>query len=195
MSDATNDALFAEEPDQATTVLEEAFQTYSDAGLRLPPVPLDMTESLDELSGDWHFGTADLPLTDRADFLAAAADPATPPQLGFGHMGHGVSSWWLCYRLIRGPLALFVRQSYGGVYDDEESSRAAVNNLVPDLEELIVGADLAQKSGRIAKGQRLIVVVDDLEGGYWQIGDGAPTPETGIDAVTAALAFLNSAQG
>ena len=156
--------------------LREAFLLYRKAGLLLPPVPRELVDGLQELA-PWRYGTVDSDLRDRDGFHAAAEDPAAPPQITFGHVGYGLASWWLCYRLIVGPLALFVRQSFGSAYDtDGQNTRRAINETVLDIEELIVAADAARDASRLAAGQRLIVAIDEVEGGGWGIA-GAETFE------------------
>ena len=194
MSNSIDDILGADESEPTVTALEAACEAYREAGLRLPPVPLELADDFDEQPGDWHYGTTDVSLTDRAEFEAAAQNPATLQQVAFGHVGHGVSSWWLCYRLIRPSLAVFVRQSYGSAYEEnEEANRDRVNDVAAEIEELIVVADAAQQAGRIPAGQRLIVVIDDVEGSYWQVGKAQPTAEEGSDALFAALTHLRTA--
>jgi hypothetical protein len=193
MTSSIDDLFAADESEPTGTVLEAACDAYREAGLRFPPVPLELTDDFDEQAGEWHYGTTDASLTDRIAFEADAQNPATPAQVAFGHVGHGVASWWLCYRLIRPSLAVFVRQSYGSAYEDnEEASRDRVNVVTAEIEELIVLADAAQAAGSLPAGQRLIVVVDDVEGSYWQVGSGPQAPEDGSDALFAAVAHLRS---
>jgi len=170
--------------------LTRASLLYREAGLRLPPVPREFAERLQE-QADWRFGTEPIELTDREGFLAAARDPATPAQIGFGHVGYGIASWWLCYRLIRDPLAVFQRHSYGGVYSDNEASGSFFNSTVERIEELIVLADAPRCAGRIAPGQRLVLAIDSLGGSGWEIAgeaDGWRDSDQPIDDVMAFLA-------
>ena len=170
-------------------VLEEAFLRYRAAGLRLPPVPRELVETLVE-QAEWQFGTDVLNLTDRAGFLDAARDPTAPAEIGFGHVGHGVASWWPCYRLILAPLAVFVRHSYGGAYGDHEASRGIINPTVERIEELIVLAEAARRAGRIAPGQRLVVAIDDLGGSGWEIAGGTDGWRDSDQPIGDALSFL-----
>jgi hypothetical protein len=154
------------------SALAKASLLYREVGLRLPPVPLELAERLLE-QAEWRFGTDPAVLTDRDGFLAAARDPATPAQIGFGHVGDGITSWWLCYRLIRGALAVYLRHSFGGVYNDHKASVGIINPTVGQVEQLVVVADADSRSGRIAPGQRLVLVIDDLGGSGWEIAGGS----------------------
>jgi hypothetical protein len=171
-------------------IVETAFARYHNAGLRLPPVPRELVDRTAEQS-EWQFGTDSAELTDRAGFLQDARDPQAEAALGFGHVGHGIASWFLCYRLILGPLAVFVHHSYGDAYGDDEASRRIFNRAVEQIEELIVMADAARRTGRIAPGQRLVVVIDPLGGSGWEVaGDENGWRKSG-DPIEDAREFLS----
>ncbi|GEM_PF-3452154 len=153
-----------DEDDAPEAVLEAAFEDYAESGLRMPPVPRGLVSQLEE-QAEWLYGTELLDLSDREEFLQAARAAAPKSRVALGHTGHGQASWYLGYQLIDGPLCVFVRQRYGTPYDDAELARTLVNNTVEGIEELVVRADEARDSGRLAAGQRLLVVIDDLEPG------------------------------
>jgi hypothetical protein len=152
--------------------LAKAAQLYRTAGLRCPPVPPELAESLAG-HAEWQFGTEVVDLTDRDDFLAAARDPASPAQVAFGHVGYGIANWWLCYRLILAPLAVFARHSFGGVYADHEASLRSINPNVEQVGELIALSDVAVHTGRLLPGRRLVLLLDPLGGSGWEIAGGA----------------------
>lgn len=161
-----------DEDDAPEAVLAAAYETYTDSGLRLPPVPRELVGALEE-QADWLYATEPCDVSDREEFMEAARAEGAKPRVAFGHTGHGQASWYLCYQLIRGPLRVFVRQRYGSPYDDEELARASVNRVTEGVEELVVHADAAQESGRLAKGQRLLVAVDEMDGsGFEILGSG-----------------------
>lgn len=169
--------------------LARASLLYREAGMRLPPVPPELADRLQE-QAEWQFSTDLVELTDREGFLATARDPATPTQIGFGHVGHGITSWWLCYRLIRDSIAVFLRQSFGGVYNDHEASLGIINPTVEQIEKLIPAADAARRAGRIAPGQRLVLVIDDLGGGGWEIAGGSDGWHDSKQPIDDVVAFL-----
>jgi len=185
---APSDRQEAFDPDG---VLVEAFLLYREAGLYLPPVPRELARRLDELA-EWQFGSAPADLTDRAAFLAEAARPDAGTSVAFGHAGHGLASWFLCYRLIRGPLAVFIRQRFGGPYDNEDVGRFIVNRTAQAIEALVVAADGARASGLIAAGQRLAVLVDDVEGSGWHMLGGESRWQPSESAITDALVALTA---
>lgn len=176
--------------DDEETPLEEAFLTYRDAGLRLPPVPRELAESLEQF-GEWHFATESGSLTDRASLMEQAGRAETLSQVGFGYTGHGLASWWLCYRLILDSLAVFVRLSLGSPYAaDADSGRDAANQAMKRIEELIVAAGIVKEAGLLKPGQRLLAVSDDLEGSGWKVTGGEWNPT--LTPLEDALAFLAS---
>ena len=189
MSDA-NAALPDDDDDEPASALEEAFLLYRDAGLRLPAVPRELAEALEQ-QADWQYASEPAELTDRAGFLAEAAKPKAGPSVAFGHTGHGVASWYLCYRLIRGPLAVFLRQRFGGAYDDPEIGLAVANGTAMAVEELVVAADQARAAKRLGPRERLVVVVDDVDGSGWQVMGGAAADwHADEEPIAAASAFL-----
>jgi hypothetical protein len=181
----------AAEPNGASgaTALDEAQRRYREAGLHLPPVPRELAETLMQ-QGAWEFGTEPRDLTDRAGFLADAQRADAPPEIGFGHVGHGTVSWWLCYRLILDPLAVFLCQGFGGVYGDVTAQREIANRTLERLPELIVIAEAARTAGRLPAPERLVVVIDDRGGSGWCVNGGGPDWQDSDDALTAALDWL-----
>ena len=169
--------------------LARASLLYREAGLRLPPVPGDLAPRLQELT-EWQFRTDAVELTDRDGFLAAARDLATPAQIGFGHVGHGITCWWLCYWLIRGPLAVYLRHSFGGIYNDHEARLGIINPTVEQVEQLIVFADAGSCAGRIGPEQRLVLAIDHLGGGGWEIAGGWDGWHGSNQPIEDVMAFL-----
>jgi hypothetical protein len=172
--------------------LGEASRLYRQAGLSLPPVPRELAGRLREYA-EWEYGTEFADLTDQNGFLIAARDPETPTQVGFGHVGHGITSWWLCYRLIGESCAVYFRQSYGGAYDDHEAAQSFINPIVEQIAVLISRADAAHSSGRIAPDRRLVVVIDSLGGSGWQIAGDAHGWRDSDKPIDEAMAFLDRA--
>ena len=172
------------------SALEDAFVRYQENGLRLPPVPRDLVDELDEFA-DWRWGSEDINLEDRESFLDAAHKPGGQAEIAFGHVGHGVSSWWLCYLLRTDALAVYLRLAYGGVYQDSEETTARANEAAAALEELIPAAAAAKAAGRLRGGHRLIVVDDDKQGGFWETAGDLAGPQPSDDPLGAAMAFLS----
>jgi hypothetical protein len=171
--------------------LEEAFFLYRDAGLRLPPIPAELAPKLEEVA-EWLFASSDVDLMDLAGFVEAANKPEAEPEVAFGHVGHGVASWFLCYRLIIDPLAVFLRQRFGAAVDGaDEGGVELFNSTAAELEELVIFAEVARRRGTLAPGTRLVLVLDDRAGDFWQIGPG---PQQASEQVLAdATRFLKGA--
>lgn len=187
---ATNTPAPANQDRGASEVLEEAFSQYQESGLRLPPVPRELIGALDEFS-DWYWGSDTLDPMDVDGFLEAARQSGGEAEVAFGHAGHGVSSWWLCYRLKLDAVAVFIRQAYGGVYNDNAAVIPEINAANEALESLIPAAEAAKKAGRFQGGNRLIVVLDELGGNFWEIAGGDGKQHRAGDPIAAALKFLS----
>ena len=184
------DVVTAADDDDEPSALEDAFVRYQENGLRLPPVPRDLVDELDEFA-DWRWGSEDLNLEDRDGFVDAARQPGGERVVAFGHVGHGVSSWWLCYLLKLDALAVYVRLAYGGVYEDAAAVVPEINEVSAALEELIPAAEAAKKAGRFRGGHRLIVVVDDKQAGFWEVAGGRDGRQRSRDPLGDAMAFLS----
>ena len=171
-------------------VLTHAYYQYSDAGLRLPPIPKEMLGKLENFA-DWFYGTREVNPADRAALTAEAADAKTEAYVVFGHVGHGVASWWIAARLVLGPLAVFVRHPWGGANGDREIDSVAVHKSFFELEELIVRAENARQQGKLAANERLLVIQDSVHGGGWQVVGRPGTSFTpSRDAMRDAMAAL-----
>ena len=171
--------------------LEEAFFLYRDAGLRLPPIPTELAPKLEEVA-EWLFATGDIDVMDLVGFVQAARQPEAEPEVAFGHVGHGVASWFLCYRLIIDPLAVFVRQRFGAAMDGtEEGGVELFNSTSAELEELVVFAEVARRRSTLSPGERVVVVLDDRDGDFWQVGSGPK--QAGKQVLADAIHFLKSA--
>ena len=185
-----SDGDAAEGLGEGEEVLEDAFIDYRDAGLRLPPVPLDLVADLDEY-GDFFYGSEKLDLFDRQGFHDSAMAAGGDRQIAFGHVGHGVNSWFLCYRLQLDSLAVYTRLPFGGVYNDDEAALPGLNAVAAKLESLITAAEAAAAAGRLAPGHRLVVALDMVEGSGWEVagrGDGWHESLSPLDDAMALLA-------
>ena len=168
------------------TVVEDAFLTLREAGLRLPPIPRALAGTLVR-QGDGVYGTGPLMLGDLPGVLAAVEDPAVPAQLGFGHLGHGISSWHFYFQLVTGSLVLFLRLPHGGVYSSDATSLAAINSNLFLAEELVVATNAAVPVG----GARALVVLDSSGVSVIRLpGDAAPVESD--DPLVEALARLRA---
>jgi hypothetical protein len=159
------------DPAGILTSSEAAADAFRSAGLLLPPLPRELAGALQQF-GPMAFGTHDANPADRDDWLARAHDPDAPAAVAMNHAGHGVNSYALAYQLIQPALAVFVRQSFGGVYGDQEAERKRFNSIMERLEEVVIVVDAASRSGRIQNGHRLIIVIDDRDGDGWERAPG-----------------------
>lgn len=171
-------------------VLRAAYYQYKDAGLRLPPIPREFLDRLENYA-NWRFGTVDADPSDRAALTMEAGNADTENYLVFGHVGHGVSSWSITCRLVLGHLAVFVRHPWGNAMGDREVDSVPVHKSFYDMEELIVRAENALKSGKLSAGERLVVIQDSIQGSGWQIlGRPGETWHKAVDAIKEVMSIL-----
>ena len=186
MSDAPTEDAAA--PLKGLAALEQAFGFYRDAGLRIPPVPHELVDSLTEEAPGIY---TTMPMNLEDPDAVATLDAAAPQQLGFGYLGHGVSSWFYCCRLVTPALAVYLRLSYGSAYVEDGSDIHSVNSALVLIEELVVAAKDAAETGRLPPGSRMLVVMDVLGTSRWQL-DGEP-PTDSADPISDALEWLTAA--
>ncbi|MCO6417380.1 hypothetical protein JYK14_14570 [Siccirubricoccus sp. KC 17139] len=167
-----------ETPAPGLPSVEEAFLLLRRAGLRLPPIPRELVAGFTR-TGEATWQSGDIPPGDLDAVLAAG--PATPPALGFGHLGHGTNSWHFVYHLVTPSLSLFLRIPYGGTESSDPASLAAVNAALIRTEELVVAADAQAAAGRT-------LVVDDALGQSWWRRAGSDRVEESENPLAAALA-------
>jgi hypothetical protein len=177
--------------DKLAPALLDAFALYQKNGLRMPPVPRELATELRKLS-EWRWGSDDIKLIDYAGFLAAAHTQGGAAAVAFGHVGHGVNSWWLCYRLTLDAIGVYFRTAYGGAYQDEEAAILRANTAAAVLEELIPAAAAAKAVGRLRGGHRLIVVDDEKRRRFWQIAGGADETHPSSDPLSDAMIYLST---
>jgi len=169
--------------------MADAYWQFSNAGtFGTPPVPLDLLPQM-EAFAPWRYGTRDVDPSDRHELTVEADSPNAVDYIAFGHVGHGISNWSICCRLLLAPLAVFVRHSWGGAFADTDAGSADVHRSFFQMEELIVKAEAAAAAGLIPAGKRLIVVADDTQGSAWRTPDGVwKSSRTPFDA---AIAFVS----
>lgn len=169
--------------------LGEAMLSYREAGLELPPVPLPLLGEVRQ-HAEWRWGSEDADPADRAGFLARARDPGGAPLICFGHVGHGVTSWWHSYQLVTPTVALFARHAFGGAYGDRAAEAAGIAAAMAGLRDLILLAETARETGLLPEGQRLVVVLDEYAEHGWEIAGALPwqAADDPLGEVLAALA-------
>jgi len=165
--------------------LRAAYFQYTDAGLRLPPVPRSLVDRFENF-GPWHYGTRDCLAADRASLVAEADHHDTDDYLSFAHVGHGANSWAVALRFVHGPLAVFVRHPWGGAHRDPDVDSVAVHSSFHRLEALVARA---ASDGRVSTSKRLLVVQDAQQGGGWKPPGGSW--QASADPIGAALAWLD----
>ncbi len=191
MPDPSSDSAQSLAPDdrEEPSVIEDAYMSYRDAGLRLPPVPHVLIDELDELA-NWFWGTDQLALDNAVEFNESASVAGGDEEIAFGLTGHGITSVWLCYRLKLSSIAVYTRAAFGGAYHDSAAALPRINRCAELLEQLIPAAAAAFEAGRFRGGHRLVIVDDELTERSWQIAGLPESRRASANPLEDALAFL-----
>lgn len=138
-------------------------------GLSLPALPVELAEKIRERATGIH-STRELPASPyRVEAYVAellrAANPGDYALLAIA--GHGVQSWAFHYYLVSGPLALFVQLPWGGVYTDAATALPEIERVLAWARPLPQRLAELKKQGRLATGQKLVVVFSHFSKSRW----------------------------
>lgn len=126
----------------------ELIGKFREAGLALPAIPSAFQNSIFEWE-PWLLASQPYPEANMdfsMDSLPSLRVP-TPDQIAISHAGHGINSYALNFRIALGPLALLVRQSWGGAYGDSATEAAAWKDLIAKVNGLIESLDAPVRPG------------------------------------------------
>ena len=132
------------------TGFEDMAYTLAVAGLPVPPVPWHLRPAIARVS-HWMWSTSEFEPTELyfAETPAGTDDPASAEAKGvgrdvftFGHIGHGMNSYFLAYHLRLDGRDVRRRFGYGGIYMNDRSERAGV---VEGIERLRQDIDILQQ--------------------------------------------------
>jgi len=147
------------------TDIEKARRLFKKAGLAFPKIPDELATRLQERD-KWVFSTREINISpyDIDYYVHEVNETQVEDYTVLSHSGHGINSYALQYYLVHGPLRMFLHLGWGGVYMDVKANAAKIRDCF-SLADAIV---LASKTvGRLAAGDRLMIVVSDFYGGYW----------------------------
>lgn len=175
--------------------LDDAKAVFTTAGLPMPWVPEPFHDTF-ERRGEWSYASGETPAS-PSGLLGSAHDAVTGNGNDFmvlTHDGHGTNSWAIQYWVMDGPIALFIRRSWGGVYGNREEQAREITAAFAAADSL-----LREFSGD--GPLRCIVVDSDIGPRLWSTIEG-PVSDVGfylLDWITsdapieAALASLRAA--
>lgn len=149
--------------------LEQARQLFAGSGLPLPYIPPEMAGDIRQV-GEWVYGTrSDEPyLYHLPGFAAEVGTKPVADYLLFGQSGHGINSWAMHYYLVRGPLALFVQEGWGGAYGDRAEDSRTVAERFRQAETLVHAVNAAWQRGAFQPDERLVVIASSFTGSSWR---------------------------
>lgn len=98
--------------------------------------------------------------------------------LAISHAGRGINSYGLNYHLVRGDIAIFTQDSFGGVYGDAEVDRKNIANTFNHITTLLRQLD---EHPLPPKRPRLVIVWSAFRGvcAHTQLSLTAPPSEGG----------------
>jgi hypothetical protein len=137
---------------------------FAQWGLPLPAIPPDLMAQMRPVH-EWLYATRDLPADpyDMRAYLLEVGTGQAPEYAVLGQAGHGVQSYFLHYYLVHGPLALFLRCSWGGAYANREDDARYITRRFAEADALAA----AVPALGLAAGERLVVSDDDTTGASW----------------------------
>ena len=161
-------------------LLERVSAGYQARGLRLPHVPDRFVPAMQQLDSEFFYGSAaslPLPLDFIPAWLRAVVAPDSDEQqrlviqdyLYFGEAGYGVNSYFYYYYLHLGPVYLFYRHPYGGIYQDNEGAADAIN-----ADQEIIARACAQPAGQPARQDGALAIIADGKSNRYGWGNMTP---------------------
>jgi hypothetical protein len=168
--------------------LDRAKALFEKEGIPFPPIPDDLVASVKELK-PWVFGTrVDAPSPYALSTFGQEAETTfVDDYLIFGHDGHGTNSWAMHYYLVRGCLALFIQTAWGGIYTNSDNASQILAYYFSQAAKLITLIEEKEELGKLARPQRLIVVVSDFIRSSWKLSEIPETSEEGWEYTLRAL--------
>ena len=119
---------------------------------------------------EWIYGTRSdqESLYHLISFVTEVGTKPVADYLLFGHDGHGINPYTMHYYLVRGPLALFVQEGWGGAYGDSVAEVQAVTERFRQAEALVHAVDAAQQRGAFKPDERLVVIARGFSRSIWR---------------------------
>jgi hypothetical protein len=139
------------------------------AGLSFPALPVELAEKIRERDTGI-FATAELAHSPYLveEYVAELLGSENPDDYAVVAIdGYGIQSWAFHYYLVSGPLALFVRLPWGGVYTDEEAARSEIERVLAWAQSLPQRLAALKEQGCLTPEQRLLVVLTRRSESRW----------------------------
>jgi hypothetical protein len=146
------------------TGLENARNTFREAGLAFPQIPEELAVALEEKER-WVFSTRDVKMWpyDIDRYVKESCDPPSP-YVVLAHAGYGFNSYVIAYYLVFGPLRLFLHLGFGGAYMNEGEDVIKIRECFSLADQIL---EAAKTSGKLFPDECLTVVCSDFYSNYW----------------------------
>lgn len=140
-------------------VITAARRRFREADIPFPPIPRDLASGVREL-GKWEWGTEEAGWGLYAFYPFVNGEAGTPPFLFLGHGGHGINSYAFQYFLLKPPLELFLQMPFGGVLQDTDHERRAIDGIFWQVQNLLHLVEYQSKTA--SDNSRIRVVASGL---------------------------------
>ncbi len=141
---------------------------FAEQGLPFPWIPAELADHFQPVD-EWLYATrTDMPSPyDIAWFAQEVGTEPVDDYVLYGYAGRGMNSYAIHYYLVRGPLALFVQTSWGGIYTENDKSSRLLAKQLQQAETLATTVAAVQVRGGFHPDERLIVMISDFYGANW----------------------------
>ena len=122
--------------DFVSTMVQDGWNTQQ------PPIPTAFRHKIMGRRWQWSWGTHAVKVSIYSDrqlwsMICEEVPPLSSNFAHFAHAGHGINSWALGLVLSQGPLTIYSKHRYGGVYGDADAEREAVTYYWRRLDSLL----------------------------------------------------------
>ncbi len=148
--------------------ISSARAKFAAQGLPFPWIPPELADRLQPVD-EWLYATrTNLPSPyDIAWFAQEVGSEPVDDYVLYGYAGRGMNSYAIHYYLVRGPLALFIQTSWGGIYTENAQASRLLARQLQQAETLANVVAAAQERGEFQADERLIVMISDFSGANW----------------------------
>ena len=152
---------------KTSSAIDKARARFEQVGLDLPPIPEELRKTFKERKA-WCFSSRPVKMWPYRfdDYVEEAHSKRPSDYVLVAHAGHGVNSYAIHYYLVRGPLNLFLQLAWGGIYEDQRKTTAAVNKCFK-LAGTLLQVFEKNRQKDLHPSDRIMIVASDFYGSRW----------------------------
>jgi hypothetical protein len=144
-----------------------------EAGLPLPPMPVDANARLKERE-EWSFSTRTFKVSpfDLAHHVRKAIGGASPDHVLVARTGPEPDRAAMHYYLVQGPLQIFLQVGCGRTPGEQARAAESIVRTFALAHDLVAAVPRALHRGKLSRAGRLTVVGSDLAESFWEVAEG-----------------------